>query len=337
MRRQNGRTILIGRQSEKFIQSDRYSILHKEGVNDLTIYNVTENDIGEYICQINTEPMKNYLFILNIMRSPEITESYGLATVEEGQKVDLSCKAIGNPSPKIKWKRRDGRKMNFLSRSGEIRSRKVFGGDHLTLVDVRKNDTGEVLCIADNGYPPQVSQKFELTIHYKPRIQLHLDEFRRSYEGFVKLMCRIDSVPLPQHAEMRIAGRLLDTWQKVISDRIVELHFERSTDFGQDVECNAENTAGADSKRERIPYVEIETTPPRREEEDTSTLTSTTQNFLIYNDNSGSTTLEERNFYHQIPSSNNEKSTFAWSKSPKFEIESLPVILLIVASLRILF
>ena len=58
------------------------------------------------------------------MRSPEITESYGLATVEEGQKVDLSCKAIGNPSPKIKWKRRDGRKMNFLSRSGEIRSRK---------------------------------------------------------------------------------------------------------------------------------------------------------------------------------------------------------------------
>ena len=82
---------------------------------------------------------------------------------------------------------------------------------------------------------------------------MHLDEFRRSYEGFVKLMCRIDSVPLPQHAEMRIAGRLLDTWQKVISDRIVELHFERSTDFGQDVECYAENSAGADSTRERIP------------------------------------------------------------------------------------
>ena len=46
-------------------------------------------------------------------------------------------------------------------------SGKVFVGDHLTLVDVRKNDTGEVLCIADNGYPPQVSQKFELTIHCK--------------------------------------------------------------------------------------------------------------------------------------------------------------------------
>ena len=39
----------------------------------------------------------------------------------------------------------------------------------------------------------------------------------------------------------------------MISDRIVELHFERSKDFGQDVECYAENSAGADSKRERIP------------------------------------------------------------------------------------
>merc|ERR1712141_190758 len=67
MRRQNGRTILIGRQNMKFITSDRYSILHKEGANDLTIYNVTENDIGEYICQINTEPMKNYVRIFSIV------------------------------------------------------------------------------------------------------------------------------------------------------------------------------------------------------------------------------------------------------------------------------
>ena len=33
----------------------------QEGVNDLTIQNVTQEDAGEYICQINTEPMKNYV------------------------------------------------------------------------------------------------------------------------------------------------------------------------------------------------------------------------------------------------------------------------------------
>ena len=64
MRRQNdGRTILIGREAEKFIQSNRYSILHKEGVNDLTIINVTQEDAGKYICQINTMPMKNFVSI----------------------------------------------------------------------------------------------------------------------------------------------------------------------------------------------------------------------------------------------------------------------------------
>ena len=58
------------------------------------------------------------------MRSPEITESYGIATVKEGDKVDLSCKAIGNPAPKIKWKRRDGKRMKFLTRAGEIKTSK---------------------------------------------------------------------------------------------------------------------------------------------------------------------------------------------------------------------
>ena len=71
MRRSDRRKspILIGRKSEKFIQSDRYSILHKEGVNDLTIYNVTQEDAGEYICQINTEPMKNYVSYITGLKS----------------------------------------------------------------------------------------------------------------------------------------------------------------------------------------------------------------------------------------------------------------------------
>ena len=44
---------------------------------------------------------------------------------------------------------------------------KEFTGNNLTLVNVRKNDTGDVLCIADNKIPSAVSHKFELTIHCK--------------------------------------------------------------------------------------------------------------------------------------------------------------------------
>ena len=51
---------------------------------------------------------------------------------------------------------------SFLKLTG-----REFIGNDLTLVNVRKNDTGDVLCIADNKFPPPVSHKFELTIHCK--------------------------------------------------------------------------------------------------------------------------------------------------------------------------
>ncbi len=38
--------------------------MHKKGLNDLHIFNVTEKDAGIYICQINTEPMKNLVQII---------------------------------------------------------------------------------------------------------------------------------------------------------------------------------------------------------------------------------------------------------------------------------
>lgn len=45
----------------------------------------------------------------------------------------------------------------------------------------------------------------------------------------------------------------MNTRQEVISDRIVELHYERSLDFGKVVRCLAENSAGSDVKEEIVP------------------------------------------------------------------------------------
>ena len=44
---------------------------------------------------------------------------------------------------------------------------KEFIGPNLTLAEVRSKDTGDIYCIASNGYQPSVSQKFELTINCK--------------------------------------------------------------------------------------------------------------------------------------------------------------------------
>ena len=42
----------------------------------------------------------------------------------------------------------------------------------------------------------------------KPRISIDISEFKHSYGGFMKIMCRIDAVPHPTQLEMRVGGKI---------------------------------------------------------------------------------------------------------------------------------
>ena len=44
---------------EKVTQSNHYSTVNKQDNSDLIITDVREDDAGIYICQINTEPLRN--------------------------------------------------------------------------------------------------------------------------------------------------------------------------------------------------------------------------------------------------------------------------------------
>jgi hypothetical protein len=61
------------------------------------------------------------------MRSPEIVKNSpfdGRATVEEGQTVELSCTAVGNPRPQIKWRRNNARPMKYVGKDGLVTTSK---------------------------------------------------------------------------------------------------------------------------------------------------------------------------------------------------------------------
>ena len=45
----------------KVTQSDRYALEKIEGSIDLIITNVTEDDAGTYICQLNSQPTTNHV------------------------------------------------------------------------------------------------------------------------------------------------------------------------------------------------------------------------------------------------------------------------------------
>ena len=58
--RYDTRTILT-MQDKTVTQSSHYSLENKRDSSDLIITNIKEDDAGIYICQINSEPMRNHV------------------------------------------------------------------------------------------------------------------------------------------------------------------------------------------------------------------------------------------------------------------------------------
>ena len=65
-----------------------------------------------------------------------------------------------------------------------------------------------LIFIISEHYRPLKTQPF---IADKPRISIDISEFKHSYGGFMKIMCRIDAVPHPTQLEMRVGGKIFQS------------------------------------------------------------------------------------------------------------------------------
>lgn len=70
-------------------------------------------DRGQYMCQVNTDPMKMQTAFLEVVIPPDIIyeETSGDMMVPEGGSAKFICKAGGYPKPKITWRREDAREI----------------------------------------------------------------------------------------------------------------------------------------------------------------------------------------------------------------------------------
>jgi len=140
---------------------------------NLHIGNVQEEDRGQYMCQINTDPMMFQTATLDVNVPPDIDTEQTSGDVEAklGSTVKLQCNADGYPKPTIKWRREDGNliKINPKNGRGEKRTEK-FIGPNLTISHVQEKDMGSYLCIADNGVPPIVSKRIFLYVQFAPTV-----------------------------------------------------------------------------------------------------------------------------------------------------------------------
>ncbi|XP_063543304.1 lachesin-like [Cydia strobilella] len=264
----------------------RLSVTHN-GHNTWKLYisNVDPEDSGTYMCQVNTDPMMSQMGHLSVVIPPDITDDGGSeASALEGGAVELRCTATGVPEPTISWKRTGGRNIVFRDDNGkQIKVIDVFKGSTLALKGLQRSDIGTYLCIAANSVPPTKSRRYEVSVHFKPSVEVELPVVMRAADKQVTLQCHVEASPKSLNTWQRdnspIGGKLMNSSKYIISEEIISEYALRMNltvtrlkkgDFGE-YSCAAANAFG---RAEGV--ITLKETPQRTTTKTTTTTTTTT-------------------------------------------------------------
>ncbi|CAG9796683.1 unnamed protein product [Diatraea saccharalis] len=146
----------------------RVEVSHSgQSVWNLHIKNVQEEDRGQYMCQINTDPMKSQMGFLEVVIPPDFIaeETSGDVMVPEGGTVKVSCRAKGMPEPRVMWRREDGTDIVIKDNHGNKNRVQMYEKETLILTKISRSDMGAYLCIASNGVPPSISKRIQIKVH----------------------------------------------------------------------------------------------------------------------------------------------------------------------------
>ncbi|CAO1407499.1 unnamed protein product [Diamesa hyperborea] len=192
----------------------RLSVTHNDyNTWTLNIKSVKMEDRGQYMCQVNTDPMKMQTAFLEVVIPPDIIyeETSGDMMVPEGGSAKLVCKSRGFPKPKITWKREDGREI--IARNGPHGKTKslLVEGEMLSLTKITRSEMGAYMCIASNGVPPSVSKRMKLQVHFHPLIQVPNQLVGAPLGTDVTIICNVEASPKAINYWQRENGEMIIT------------------------------------------------------------------------------------------------------------------------------
>ncbi|KAK9723215.1 Immunoglobulin I-set domain [Popillia japonica] len=176
----------------------RISVSHNDHSTwNLHIRNVQEEDRGQYMCQINTDPMKSQLGHLDVVVPPDFIneETSGDVDVPEGGTAKLTCRAKGHPEPHVQWRRENGEDVIIREPSGQRTKVSSYQGDILRLVKITRSEMGAYMCIASNGIPPAISKRIMVTVNFHPVIQVPNQLVGAPLGTDVTLECYVEASP----------------------------------------------------------------------------------------------------------------------------------------------
>ncbi|GBP86398.1 Lachesin [Eumeta japonica] len=177
----------------------------------LHVKSVQEEDRGQYMCQINTDPMKSQMGFLEVVIPPDFIpeETSGDTMVPEGGTARVSCRALGTPPPRVMWKREDGQDIVVRDATGAKTKVLTYQGEVLKLSKISRSEMGAYLCIAGNGVPPSVSKRIHISVHFHPVIQVPNQLVGAPLGTDVTLECYVESSPKSINYWVKDPGELI--------------------------------------------------------------------------------------------------------------------------------
>ncbi|XP_022241771.1 lachesin-like [Limulus polyphemus] len=233
----------------------RVSLTHSDNKHFvLHIANIQESDRGGYMCQVNTTPMMSQTGYLDVQTPPTIVslETDSNKTVREGVNITLRCRADGQPTPNITWRREDAGRIPLITETGKRISVHSFEGEELQLLRISRLHMGAYLCIASNGIPPSISRRILIDVEFPPVLWVP-NQIVRAYLGErVLLRCYVESYPKAWGHWKKDATPINDSLLILSSEvdrgsykQLFVLHISSIDEesFGT-YECSARNTLG---------------------------------------------------------------------------------------------
>ncbi|XP_018578320.1 lachesin isoform X2 [Anoplophora glabripennis] len=289
----------------------RLSVTHNDfNTWTLNIRGVKREDRGQYMCQVNTDPMKMQTAFLEVVIPPDIIyeETSGDMMVPEGGSAKLVCKARGHPKPRVVWRREDGG--SIITRTGpNSKTERLTSveGETLSLTKVTRSEMGAYLCIAANGVPPSVSKRMMLHVHFHPLIQVRNQLVGAPVNTDVTLQCHVEASPKAINYWTRESGEMIISNDKYLMTEIPNSYYSvqmkliirrfHKSDLGG-YKCISKNSIGDAEGTIRLYEVEIQERVEIEEDETEEVSEESTENSEkhLYNGFQGPLTeIEENN------------------------------------------
>ncbi|KAM3848242.1 contactin-3-like [Vipera latastei] len=229
-----------------FVQEDSRRFVSQE-TGHLYIAKVEPSDVGNYTCVVTSavtntntlgSPTPLVLRTDGVMGEyePKIEVQFPeTVPAAKGSTVKLECFALGNPVPRIHWRRTDG--TPFPSK---VMLRKSNG--MIEIPNFQQEDAGLYECITENTRGKNIA-KGRLTYYAKPHWVQLIKDFEAAVEDNIDWECRASGKPKPSYRWLRNGEPLALEGRIQIENGALTITNLNLTDSGT-YQCIAENKHG---------------------------------------------------------------------------------------------